>query len=697
MTEYLLLTLFLIINYFHGVFSSGFIPILNKELGVDSALPFALYFFWIFAGQFLIYKYKILSLSKNNYAFYEILFSFSLIFMSVFNNKWGFNLGRAIEGLAAGLCTPVLFANMLNLKNAGTPEKRLVFFSSITALGFISGPFVITFLMNFMDFKACLLYFGIFFALMSFLILFIKQENNNVAQEEELSIKKIFSDKRWFDKFSALFLIKCFFGFFMAFLPSHLMFFYDKDTNINEVLLTFSVIFIIGQVITSNITKTFKVYYMSIYYPLIIGIGGLLFFITKNPYFLYLSAFFHSGLNFVAYINFNVKTTSAREFAFYNIITDPFMFIGALYANLGIYGVLPLILIYPIPFIKYLLESENKIRAEHFFPLMGAITIYKTFKKHKNPLKESYEELIIEKLKNNLITFDEYKNNHLIEKKEKINIVFTGDFCPSKIKYYFSEEVKNFLLEHELRLLNLEGPQASEKNIEGIFHDISTDLFETIISPTQEKPNFNILSCANNHILDIGNEAYLKTIEKYKNNNLNFIDSNLKIIEEKGFKIGIFSITFGHNTFWRKDKDFITLKPEDFLDIPKIQSKILNIIKEYKKQVDLLILSYHWGYESEYFPSEIQSKCFDIFKTNGLDILYGHHSHIVQPYEFDLEKNSLCLYSCGNLISPDDMNQEIYQKGIFYSIEIMKNNNKTFISKITPKFFKPQNQEIIFL
>ena len=74
MNEFTLLTLFLIVNFFHGVFSSGFVPILNKELGVDSALPFAMYFLWLLIGQFLIYKYSFLSKSKKSYAIYEIFF-----------------------------------------------------------------------------------------------------------------------------------------------------------------------------------------------------------------------------------------------------------------------------------------------------------------------------------------------------------------------------------------------------------------------------------------------------------------------------------------------------------------------------------------------------------------------------------------------------------------------------------------------
>lgn len=244
MPEYLLITLFLVINFFHGVFSSGFIPILNKELGVDSALPFSMYFFGIFVGQLFIYKFSSLSKSKYSYGLYEILFAFSLIFMAFFSGLYGFTIGLTFEGLAAGLATPVLFANIINLKKVWTVEKRIVSFSSVTALGFVSGPFVVSYLLNKFDYKLCLLIFGVLFIILPPLTFFTK-EVNEVLEEKDLSLKKIFSDEHWFDKFATLFLIKYFYGFLLSFLSSYLMLYYPKDTNIKNVMLVFFLIFIL--------------------------------------------------------------------------------------------------------------------------------------------------------------------------------------------------------------------------------------------------------------------------------------------------------------------------------------------------------------------------------------------------------------------------------------------------------------------
>jgi hypothetical protein len=515
----------------------------------------------------------------------------------------------------------------------------------------------------------------------------MKEKKQEEDEKLNLSIKGIFSDKRWFEKFSSLFLLKCFFGFFMTFLSSHLMTYFPSGTNINYVILSFSITFIIGQIVTANISKFFKNEYIAIYFPLMMFFCGVLFLLTKNPYWFCFAGFFHSGLNFVAYMNFNQKSTSAREFAFYSIITDPFMVLGSLYATLGINGLIPLLIIYPLPFIRYLLSPSNKIRSEYFFPVMGGITIYKTINKHFNPLKISSEQPIIDKMGKE-ITYENYNSE---KNGEKVSFIFTGDLCPSNIDYYFSKEIKDFLKTADFRCLNLEGVQISDNSEKTMFHDIRKSLFDSIIL---EENNFNIVSFSNNHALDLGIDKYKNTLEKYKNKNFNLITSELTIKNIRNIKIGFFSATFGSNLFWRKTEEILSLKPEDFLSNLKKQTKFIELIKKYKSQVDILVLSYHWGYECEYLPSDIQNRCFEILKDNGVDILYGHHSHIVQPYEISEDKTSLCLYSCGNLITAVDMKEKVYQQGVFYNVEVEKDNDKFFISKVKPTFFDSSEKEI---
>ena len=79
----------------------------------------------ILIGQLLIYRYQKLSSNLKLFPLYEISFSFSLIFMAIFNNKTGFIGGRFVEGIFSGLAIPLLFAIIVNLKNIGTEMQDL--------------------------------------------------------------------------------------------------------------------------------------------------------------------------------------------------------------------------------------------------------------------------------------------------------------------------------------------------------------------------------------------------------------------------------------------------------------------------------------------------------------------------------------------------------------------------------------------
>jgi hypothetical protein len=99
-----LFPLLLIVFFLHGIFASGFIPILNHVLGTDASWAFAVYFGGLLVGQVAIYFFGWLSNKRWHLTFYEVIFGFSLILMGYLPPDW-LVLGRGIEGLAGGLAT----------------------------------------------------------------------------------------------------------------------------------------------------------------------------------------------------------------------------------------------------------------------------------------------------------------------------------------------------------------------------------------------------------------------------------------------------------------------------------------------------------------------------------------------------------------------------------------------------------------
>jgi poly-gamma-glutamate capsule biosynthesis protein CapA/YwtB (metallophosphatase superfamily)/MFS family permease len=676
----------IILTFLHGIFSTGFMPILNKELGLESSLPFALYFLGILLGQGFIYKYIKLSYTLKLFFIYEMLFGFSLIFMVVFNTKLGFSTGRLLEGLFAGLSTPLLFSLIINLKDISTESKRLAVFNSLTAIGFVLGPLVISELMFYFSYKICLMIFAFIFISISIIFSFYKTPDPDVSLNENTTLKRIFKNKDSFEKFFTMFLAKSFYGFLITSIPSFLLVYINEQISISKIILIAAFIFVIGQVIIESIIKKFPKEHLENYLPVFLALSLILFFYTKSINFIYLAAFIHSMLAFLGYLNFSFKINSLREFAFFNLVSDPGMVIGAFLATTGVSGIWIIVLLMFIPIIRTILISEHYTRAEKLIPFIGIITLYKIFKKHRNPNLLAEEDILKD------YKFDSIDNNYNFE--NKVLIAFTGDFCPSNYKYQLSEDIKDLLYIHDLRIINLEGLSTSN-NKSNLSHRISDNLFENIVYSNNNQ-NFNLISFVNNHVLDLGTDSYDKNINEFKSKNIESFSSDLFIKEVNGIKIGFFALTFSNNFFWRNNKLVKTIKPEEILYNIKKQKKIQDLIKSFKERVDLLVLSYHWGYESEYFPSKTQKDCFEILNNFGIDILYGHHSHIIQGFELNnnVDKNdSLCLYSCGNFINDPEMPEKIYTQGIIYSIEIQRNNDTLKINKIKPYFTEIKDKE----
>jgi poly-gamma-glutamate synthesis protein (capsule biosynthesis protein) len=86
------------------------------------------------------------------------------------------------------------------------------------------------------------------------------------------------------------------------------------------------------------------------------------------------------------------------------------------------------------------------------------------------------------------------------------------------------------------------------------------------------------------------------------------------------------------------------------------QNKVKEDIQRIRDQVDLLIVSMHWGDEYSLVPNTKQKEIAAFLSSLGVDIVIGTHTHSVQPIEYI--NGTLVFYSLGNFISSqlDDNN-----------------------------------------
>lgn len=177
---------------------------------------------------------------------------------------------------------------------------------------------------------------------------------------------------------------------------------------------------------------------------------------------------------------------------------------------------------------------------------------------------------------------------------------------------------------------------------------------------------FDLVTTANNHLLDMGIDGVSRTINILNGKQIDFIgtyasraDKNnrrVKVVERDGFKLAILAYTYGtnnHDTDALIAEDsfvssfIVSADSPNFDKVKATVEKDFELAKSYKP--DLIIVLPHWGTQFADVPDDFQRTWQKIFLDFGADIIFGDHTHSVQPIEFDGEK--LTLFCPGNFVN----------------------------------------------
>lgn len=169
----------------------------------------------------------------------------------------------------------------------------------------------------------------------------------------------------------------------------------------------------------------------------------------------------------------------------------------------------------------------------------------------------------------------------------------------------------------------------------------------------------DIVSIANNHSLDRGEEAIQESIKHWKDIDMTYIGaykdeedaSDIRVLEtDEDISIGFLAYTYGTNGISVPDgKDFLL----NYID----ESQIKKDIAEAQEKADVVVLSLHFGEEYKTMPNEEQENLVQMAADGDVDIVLGHHPHVLQPMEWVEGKNgheTFAIYSLGNFFSGQD-------------------------------------------
>lgn len=154
------------------------------------------------------------------------------------------------------------------------------------------------------------------------------------------------------------------------------------------------------------------------------------------------------------------------------------------------------------------------------------------------------------------------------------------------------------------------------------------------------------------------------------------------VLEKQGLRIGILAVTRWLNGFNNKKDETqphvpaVPYATEPIIGGRKVD-ELLATIRQRAAEVDVLIVSIHWGTEYKFAPAAEDRKLAQQLLDAGAFAVIGHHPHVLQPVEF-LERSQggkgLVVFSLGNLVSNQDFDDVNGAKrdGLLMELELVR-------------------------
>lgn len=315
-------------------------------------------------------------------------------------------------------------------------------------------------------------------------------------------------------------------------------------------------------------------------------------------------------------------------------------------------------------------------------------------------------------LRNNNTTSNATSEKAKTEKRQA-KLTLVGDFLFESPFYkaiekgydkdrYFSL-VKHYFEEDDLSIGNMEVVIGNDKmNISGDGYNFCAPSY---VGGLVSSLNLQVLSTANNHVYDRGIEGINSTLDYFRDNTNIMTVGTYKdqsdrdkehILEINGIKFGFLAYTYGTNL--RVDTSYRNLvglyrNPDTKTMDQEYKNILTKEISSLRSKVDVLVVMMHWGNEFTFTPNSNQLEMANFLNSLNVDIIYGSHSHSIQPIDIiGDEHKTLVYYSLGNFVSHDDdiartpKGQETfdnaYQLGLLSNIELEIVDNKVVFNKI---------------
>ncbi|MGH2686686.1 MAG: CapA family protein, partial [Actinomycetota bacterium] len=172
--------------------------------------------------------------------------------------------------------------------------------------------------------------------------------------------------------------------------------------------------------------------------------------------------------------------------------------------------------------------------------------------------------------------------------------------------------------------------------------------------PAMREAGVEVANLGNNHAYDFGPEALVDTIRNLEANTIEPVGAGRDqaealspaILEMEGWTVAVVGIG-------------MVVDPAESVSAPgkpgiaagHDTGLMLRAIRAAEREADLVVVTIHWGVELDTQPRPEQVELGHAFVDAGADVIFGHHSHRLQP--MDHYRGAPIFWGLGNFVWPD--------------------------------------------
>jgi len=193
---------------------------------------------------------------------------------------------------------------------------------------------------------------------------------------------------------------------------------------------------------------------------------------------------------------------------------------------------------------------------------------------------------------------------------------------------------------------------------------------------------FDVVNHATNHVMDKGEDAVFEVLDYWEQHpGITVLGihrsaeerNKAALVNVKGITFGFLSYTYGLNGFELPagNPDLVSLIDKE---------KIAWEVDALRPLCDFLVVSMHWGDEYEYKPNKSQETLAALLAGHNVDLVIGHHPHVLQPVRVFRKPDGgrmYCYFSLGNFFSSQDKNERLLGAMLYIRMKVTDDNPDT--------------------